>query len=148
MCFLAQLSCSFLYDFNQGSRAQREGGRPEVRVGSELSEAPFSSSQKFVLLPHTQHSTGQVDFPCQSENVGTLVLTLKCKILRPHLGEDVGCGGQSPGRGSFKLRSRREKGSHERLKSKTNITHCRQPLTNHVWVPFVPTEQKKKMLFK
>ena len=65
--------------------------------------------------------------------------SLTGKTLRSHLEEDVGCLRQSPEHRKAMLPRKREKGSRVQLRSKTKRTHCVPPLTNHTWIPFVPT---------
>ena len=141
MCVLAQLCFSFLQDFHQGSKAWREVGQPEVTGGSELSEAPSPLLDNSSPRPppcSALHRPGAFSLSVRKGGHAA-VDSLTGKTLRPHLEEDVGYLRQSPEHRKAMLPSEREKGSRVGLRSKTNRAHCVQPLSNHTWIPFVPT---------
>lgn len=116
-------------------------GAAEVTGGSELSEAPSPLLDNSSPRPppcSALHRPGAFSLSVRKGGHAAFD-SLTGETLRPHLEEDVGCLGQSPEHRKAMLPSEREKGSRVGLRSKTNRAYCVQPLSNHAWIPFVPT---------
>ena len=140
-------SCIFHF-----SKISTGGAKPRGKWGGRKSASALSFSKPHLLswitpppspACSTLHRPGAFSLPMRRCRHAAFD-SLKLKILRPYQEEDVGCLGQSPGRGSAMLPSRREKGSHGQFRPEATIAHRMQPLTNHTWIPLVPQGRRRK----